>query len=218
MSDGQMITFSWELDESDFAALTAKLRELAGTKANTYIARALNKTATSARVKLGDKAQASYTVKSGGFKKDMQIDKASGGNLVATIRSYGDTLDVPKFKWSPGGKSGVKIDVVRSSLKSIKLNGNKSFVMKVGRVERDKKTGEKRKVMRKNRTTGQEEQAMTNLVFARVGKSRLPIWKMKSKSVPYMLGSENRVWGPTKPQIESDLQKYMKQQIAALLG
>lgn len=214
----QTITFSYELDQGDFAAITAKLRELAGNKANTYIARALNKTATSARVKLGNKAQASYTVKSGGFKEDMQIDKATAGNLVATIRSYGDTLDVPKFSWSPGGKSGVKIDVVRSGLKNITLNGNKSFVMKVGRVERDKKTGKKIPKMRKNRVTGEKTQVMANLVFARVGKSRLPIWKMKSKSVPYMLGSENRVWGPTRPQIESDLKKYMQQQIKALVG
>ena len=59
---------------------------------------------------------------------------------------------------------------------------------------------------------------MANLVFARVGRDRLPIIKIKSKSVPYMLGSENRVWGPTKPEIESALKKYMQQQIKALVG
>lgn len=214
----QAITFSYELDPGDFAVITEKLRDLAGNKANTYIARALNKTATTARVKLGDKAQASYTVKSGGFKKDMQIDKASAGNLVATIRSYGDTLDVPKFHWSPGGKSGVNIDVVKGGLKPIHKDDPKAFVMKVGRVERDKKTGVKKKLMRKNKQTGEDEQVMANLVFARVGRDRLPIVKIKSKSVPYMLGSENRVWGPTRPQIESALKKYMQQQIAALLG
>ena len=190
MSDGQMITFSWELNEGDFAALTAKLRELAGTKANTYIARALNKTATSGRVKLGDKAQASYTVKSGGFKKDMQIDKATAGNTVAIIHSEGNTLDVPKFKWTHP-KSGVKIDVVRSSLKPMHKYGNTAF-------------------HGKKKLNGQ--------VYVRKGEARLPIEKLKTKSVPYMIGSDNRVWGPIRPQIESDLQKYMKQQIAALLG
>lgn len=219
MSDGQMITFSWELDEGDFAALTAKLRELAGTKVNTYIARALNKTATSARVKLGDKARASYTVKSTGFKEDMQIDRATAGNLTAVIHSNGDTLHVNKFKWSRnGGSHGVRIDVVRSGLKEMHLNGNKAFVIKVGRTKYNKKTKKREKVMRRNRVTGEMEQSMADIVFARPGKSRLPIYVMKSKSVPYMLGSENRVWGPTRPEIESDLQKYMKQQIAALLG
>lgn len=184
------IRFHYELDQGEFAALTAKLQELAGSKARTYIARALNKTATSARVKLANKARASYTVKSGGFKKDMQIDKASAGNLTAWIKSHGNTLDVPKFKWSRP-KSGVKIDVVKSGLKPIGKYGNKGFYG-LGKLN------------------GQ--------VYVRKGKDRLPVEKLKSKSVPYMLGSENRVWGPARSQIESDLQKYMRQQIAQLLG
>ena len=186
----QAITFSYELDNGDFSVLTAKLRELAGNKANTYIARALNKTATSARVKLGNKAQASYTVKSGGFKKDMQIDKATAGNLVAVIHSEGNTLDVPKFKWSHPA-SGVKIDVVRSGLKPMGKYGNTAFYGK-------------------GKLNGQ--------VYVRKGKARFPLEKLKSKSVPYMIGSDNRVWGPTSPQIESDLKKFMEQQIKALIG
>ena len=55
-------------------------------------------------------------------------------------------------------------------------------------------------------------------VYVRQSSSRLPIEKLKSKSVPYMLGSENRVWGPMRPSIEADLQKYMRQQIAMLVG
>lgn len=184
------VEFTFELDKGEFAVITAKLRELAGNKARTYIARALNKTATSARQKLASKAQASYTVKTGGFKKDMQIKRATAGDLEAIIRSHGDTLDFPKFKWSHP-KSGVKIDVVRSGLKSVHKNGNTAFYGK-GKLN--------------------------GLAYVRRGQSRLPIEKLKSKSVPYMLGSEPRVWGPTRPQIESDLKKYMNQQIKALLG
>lgn len=186
----QAMHFTYELDQGDFAVLTAKLHELAGNKARVYIARALNKTATSARVKLATKAQASYTVKSGGFKKDMQIDRATPGTLVATAKSHGNTLDVPKFKWSHP-QSGVKIDVVRTGLKPLTKYGNKAFVGG-GRAN--------------------------NKVYVRRSRHRLPIEKLKSKSVPYMLGSENRVWGPMRPQIESDLQKYMRQQIALLVG
>lgn len=187
---GQAFNFTYKLDEGDYARLTQKLNELAGPKARVYIARGLNKTATSARVKLAQKAQASYTVKSGGFKKDMRIDKASAGNLVATIHSNGDTLEVKKFSYSTP-KSGVKIDVVRSGLKPIIKYGNKAFIG-LGSAN------------------GQ--------VYVRTGPKRLPIEKIKSKSVPYMLGSENRVWGPMRPQIGSDLQKYMNQQIALLMG
>jgi len=185
----ESIQFTYKLDEGEFAELTRKLNELAGNKAGKYIARALNKTATSARVKLGGKAQESYTVKSGGFKKDMRIDKATAGNLVAVIHSEGNTLDVPKFKWSHP-KSGVKIDVVKSGLKTMGKYGNTAF------YGRGKLNGQ---------------------VYVRKGKDRLPIEKLKSKSVPYMLGSD-RVWTPTEGEIGSDLKKYMEQQIALLVG
>lgn len=185
----QTIHFTYSLDQGDFAVLTAKLRELAGTKANTYIARALNKTATSARTKLAAKAQASYTVKSGGFKKDMTIEKASAGKLVAVIKSSGNTLDFPKFKWSHP-KSGVKIDVTKSGLKSVHKYGNTAFYG-LG--------------------------SLHGKAYVRRGKARTPIEKLKSKSVPYMLGAE-RVWTPTEGEIGSDLKKYLGQQIKLLIG
>lgn len=186
---GQVINFTYKVDEGDLSKITQKLNDLAGDKAKTYMARALNKTATSARVKLAGKAQESYTVKTGGFKKDMQINNASAGNLVAVIHSDGNTLDVKKFHYSTP-KSGVKIDVVRSGLKHIRKYGNMAFIGK-GKAN--------------------------NQVYVRRGSSRLPIEKIKSKSVPYMIGSENRVWGPMRPQIGADLQKYMNQQIALLM-
>ena len=199
--NGQAIEFEFRLDEGEFAALTQKLRDLSGNKARTYIARALNKTATSARVKLANKAQASYTVKSGGFKKDARIEKASAGNLTAYIKSEGKTLNVHNFKWlaNPSnrkGSSAVKIDVVRSGLKQMGMNGNKAFTYKQA-----KKAG-----------------GYANLVFVRPQRARLPIFIMKSKSVPYMLGNDQRVWLPTRPQIESDLKKFMQQQIKQLVG
>lgn len=182
----QSIKFSYELEQGSYAALTAKLRELAGTKANTYIARALNKTATTARVKLATKAQSSYTVKSAGFKQNMQIQKASAGNLVAEIHSDGETLSATKFKWSQS-KAGAKIDVVKSGLKHLGPAGRRAF-------------------------------SYNGAIFVRTSSARLPIEKKKSKSVPYMIGSDNRVWGPMRPQIGSDLEKYMKQQIKYLIG
>ena len=187
---GQMVNFTFTVDEADYAQIMQKLNDLAGDKARVYMARALNKTATSARVKLAQKAQQSYTVKTAGFKKDMQIDKASSGNLVAVIHSDGNTLEVKKFHYS-APKSGVKIDVVRTGLKPITKYGNKAFIGKG---------------------------SANNQVYVRLGKPRTPIEKVKSKSVPYMIGSENRVWGPMRPQIGSDLQKYMNQQIALLMG
>ena len=187
----QQIHFTYDLEQASFAALTNKLRELAGTKANTYIARALNKTAVTARKKLASKAQDAYTVKTRGFNSEMQIKKATSGDLVAEIKSHGNTLDVDKFHWSKGGKkTGAKINVVKAGLKPIHKNEPKAFV---------------------------GGGSANGKVYYRKGKSRLPIEKVKSKSVPYMIGS-NRVFVPTRSEIESDLKKYMQQQIKALLG
>lgn len=210
----QSIKFSYELEQGSYAALTAKLRELAGTKANIYIARALNKTATTARQKLAQKAKEAYTVKSRGFKSDMQIKKANAGNLVAEINSTGFPLSMKDFKHSFSRPNPTMADIVKSGLKSVYKYGNKAFVgsgdlnghvyVRTGKAAKRYK-GQKSDVYRSKRGRG-------------VPKSREGLEKLFSKSVPYMIGSDNRVWGPMRPQIGSDLEKYMKQQIKFLIG
>lgn len=76
----------YQVDEQMLKEVQAKLGEMS-RKAPTVISRALNKVAVTARVDLANKAQATYTVKSGGFKKDMTIRKASAGRLEAVIHS-----------------------------------------------------------------------------------------------------------------------------------
>ena len=78
----------YQVDEQMLEEVQAKLGEMS-RKAPTVISRALNKVAVTARVDLANKAQATYTVKSGGFKKDMTIRKASAGRLEAVIHSQG---------------------------------------------------------------------------------------------------------------------------------
>ena len=210
------IEFTFELDQGEFAAITAKLQELAGNKARTYIARALNKTAITARNKLAKKARESYSVKSRGFKSDMQIKKASAGDLTAIIRSHGDTLAIPQFKYSFSRPNPAKVDIVKSGLKPIIKYGNKAFLGQ-GRLSGGKhvfvRTGNAAK--RYNGINRSDYKARTG---RNIAASREGLEKIKGKSVPYMLGSRNRVWEPTRPQIESDLKKYMNQQIKALIG
>ena len=67
----------YQVDEQMLEEVQAKLGEMS-RKAPTVISRALNKVAVTARVDLANKAQATYTVKSGGFKKDMTIRTLSG--------------------------------------------------------------------------------------------------------------------------------------------
>lgn len=196
------MTFTYELEKATWESLCRRLEQIAGSKARVYIARALNKTATTTRVRMISKMQAAYTVKTGGARSDLRLSPANAGNLVAIMRSNGTTLHVNKFHWSTnGGSHGVRIDVVRSGLKEMHHNGNKAFVYRQAR--RSKADGGKG--------------GYSNLVFAREGSARLPIAILKSKSVPYMFGS-HRVWTPMTPQVQSDLEHYMLQQIEMLLG
>ena len=212
MSGQQMITFDYRLDEGEFAALTEKLNELAGSKARTHIARALNKTATTARVKLANKARESYTVKSRGFKGDMQIKKASAGNTVAIIRSQGSPLSMKEFKYSFSRPNPVRADIVQTGFKNVVKYGNKAF-RGTGRLGGNVyvRTG---KPAKRYKGIGLERYKKAG---KSIPKSREALEKLFSKSVPYMLGS-HRVWMPSSLEIQSALKRYMEQQIKQLLG
>ena len=178
-----MITY--QVDQASLQRVQRKLGTMQ-SKAPIVISRALNKTAVSARQRLATRAQAAYTVKSGGFKKDMQIKKASSGNLVAEIRSQGRPLKITKFKYS-APQSGAKADITKSGLKALVMGNIKAF----------KRNGQ---------------------IFQRRSAARLPIKVLSSNSSPKMIGSEKRVYGIVKPNIESDLRKYMEAQIKLLVG
>ena len=97
----------YQVDEQMLEEVQAKLGAMKA-KAPTVISRALNKVAVTARVDLANKAQATYTVKSGGFKKDMTIRKASAGRLEAVIHSEGRPLDIDRFHITAPKKTGAK--------------------------------------------------------------------------------------------------------------
>lgn len=183
-----MITY--QVDQASLQRVQRKLGTMQ-SKAPIVISRALNKTAVSARQRLATRAQAAYTVKSGGFKKDMQIKKASSGNLVAEIRSQGKPLKIVKFKYS-ASSSGAKADITKSGLKPLIMGNIKAF-----------------RATMKSGHSG---------IFQRRSAARLPIKELYSNSIPKMIGSEKRVYGIVKPNIESDLRKYMEAQIKLLVG
>lgn len=210
--NGGQVNVTYKLDPAEWQALVLKLNELAGPKARTHIARALNKTAVSARLKLGRKAQESYTVKMGGFRKDMQIEKATSGNLVATIQSHGKPLSIPKFKYTFSRPNPTKVDIVKSGLKPLSKYGNKSFLGE-GRIAGNVYVRTDKPAKRYKGMPVSRYKARTGRTVKREG-----LEKLMGKSVPYMLGSDNRVYGPLRPQIQADLSKFMNQQIKMLLG
>lgn len=53
-------------------------------------------------------------------------------------------------------------------------------------------------------------------IYQRVGNERKPLKKLKSNSIPKMIGNEQRVYGIVKPSIDRNLQHYVEQQIELL--
>ena len=170
----------YQVDEQMLEEVQAKLGEMS-RKAPTVISRALNKVAVTARVDLANKAQATYTVKSGGFKKDMTIRKASAGRLEAVIHSQGRPLDIDKFHVTAPQKAGAKANIIKGNIKAFKGKGD-----------------------------------LHGKIYQRVGKERKPIKKLKSNSIPKMIGNEEKVYGVVKPSIDRNLQHYVEQQIELL--
>lgn len=125
-----MITF--ELDKASLEYVQKRLGSMQ-KKAPIVISRALNKTAVSARQRLATRAQEAYTVKSGGFKSDMKIKRATSGNLVAEIKSKGKPLKITKFKYS-APSSGAKADITKSGLKALIMGNIKAFKGKNGLI------------------------------------------------------------------------------------
>ena len=179
----------YQVDEQMLEEGQAKLGEMS-RKAPTVISRALNKVAVTARVDLANKAQATYTVKSGGFKKDMTIRKASAGRLEAVIHSQGRPLDIDKFHVTAPQKAGAKANIIKG-------NGLKQLIK--GNIKAFKGKGD-----------------LHGKIYQRVGKERKPIKKLKSNSIPKMIGNEEKVYGVVKPSIDRNLQHYVEQQIELL--
>ena len=159
-----------------------------GSKAPQVMAKALNKTAKQARRRLSDKAREAYTIKTGKFNASMKIKNASGGNLVAIINSEGRPEKLSHFKNS-APKSGAKAQVVAAGGLKPLIKGNiKAW------------------------------KGLNGLIWQRVGQPRLPIKALSSNSIPKMIGTERRVYGIVKKNIQSDLQKNIEYQIKRLVG
>ena len=179
----------YQVDEQMLEEVQAKLGEMK-SKAPTVISRALNKVATTARVDLANKAQATYTVKTGGFKKDMEIRKATAGRLEAVIHSQGRPLDIDRFHVTAPQKAGAKANIIKG-------NGLKQLIK--GNIKAFKGKGK-----------------LNGKIYQRVGNERKPLKKLKSNSIPKMIGNEEKVYGVVKPSIDRNLQHYVEQQIELL--
>lgn len=148
---------------------------------------AVNDTARDAKKNLAKKAQETYAVKQGRFTKAMKTQNATLSDPTATINVTGEQMELKDFKVSPATyKTGPdKPDILKakvllsSSMKGLIKSNNKAFLVKFrsGHVS----------------------------VAQRYYKSRLPIKKLLSNSIPTMIGSKERVFGVLEPEIYNTL-------------
>ena len=201
---------SFEFDQVSVQKIEKRLGKMK-SEAPRALKNALNATAKDARKDLAHKAQETYAVKMGGFNSQMKIKPANTGNLVAIIETHGEHLEFKYFSVQGGrGPSGPPLTVLINK----KHGGRKT-------VERGFKNniaarGQTRKKATAKGAAG--SQVVANRAAQRLGASRLKIKKLFSVSVPQMIGNERDVYGVVEPNILSNLQKNVDNQVAKILG
>ena len=161
------------------------------------IAHAVNKTLDSTVTQVKKEVAAEYTVKQKDISKAITRKRASVSNLTGAAIAEGGQVALYKFKHTPNEppprqryKQPVKSQVKKNgSKKVVKHNGNKAFIQT---------------------THG------NNMIFAREGKSRLPIKKLFAISVPQMITDKNDSKGSIqriKARTEEMLEKKIEQEI-----
>ena len=173
-----------EVDKADLRRVYSALGKI-GNDAPKVICRGINKTASSSKTQLSERARAVYTVKSGKFKSNMNIQKATYSRLEAEVQAKGRPLSITSFK-TTAPKSGAK----GNGLKALNMGGINAF-------------------KGQGRLNGQ--------IYQRRSKSRFPIKKLSSNSVPIMIGNE-KVYDQLEPKIKQMLYKNIEAQIKFLVG
>lgn len=181
-----------EVDKTDLKNVQRRLGNLE-RKAPMVVARALNKTAVSARQQLATQTKKVYTYKKS-VREQMDIRKASVGNLSALIESLGKPHNLTSFTYSARKKKG-------ASAAQLKGGGKKMLV------------GPKGIKAWKTTATGGKGGGL----LQREGKERYPLKFLSGTSTPKMIENE-KVYGTVNPEIQEKLRKNIDNQIKLLVG
>ncbi|MCT8975498.1 phage tail protein [Clostridium sp. CX1] len=171
--------------------LQKKLEEVP-KKVPIVTARAINRSASTAKTQAGRLIRETYIVKQRDVTSTIKIKNASSENLSAEIKSTGSVLELMKFKVRankslPAHGRYAVVSVKKGSSKMI----NGSFVTSMGNSH-------------------------TN-VFTRVSKKRLPIRGHYGPSVPQMLGNEN-VISKIEEKAAEVLETRLEHEVSRVLG
>lgn len=159
---------------------------------------ALNATARKVRKQLVKDAKGQYAIKDTGILKDEKqgapkVLTATAASMSATVRSRGPMQDIMAFMTRPNQGTGAAAAQVLASggMKPLEMSNLKAFVTKFA-------SGHVAIVQRK-------------------GAERLPVKKLLSPAVPFMLGNET-VRGQAAALAYETLQSEIDKQIQKVLG
>lgn len=194
----------FEFDERLLKVIEDALGDLK-SESRKVLKNAVNKTAKQAKADLAQKAQETYVVKKGRFTKAMDTKNATTGNPEAVIKVTGEQLELKDYKVSPATMRGknrpdvVKAKVLLSSGLKPLAASTKAFLVTFQNTSKSGKSS--------SHTT----------VAQRYGKSRFPIKKLLSNSIPKMIGSQERVYGIVEPDIYDNLMANVQAEIRKVL-
>lgn len=178
-----------EVDKSDLRRVYNALGKI-GNDAPKVICRGINKTASKSKTQLSDRIKAVYTVKPGKVKSNMYVRRATYSRLEAEVRAKGRPLSIVSFK-TTAPKTGAKASIIKGNgLKELNMGGIKAF---------------------------KGDSNLNGQIYQRRGKSRYPLKKLTSNSVPVMVGNE-KVYDQLEPKIKQMLYKNIEAQIKFLVG
>lgn len=216
------------MDRKDLLYVMSRLKGVE-EKAPRVIKNALNHTAKKARKELAAGAQASYTVKSGGFNSRMKVKNATMRNPTAVIWVKDRTLTIGRFHTS-APKSGGKADIVRAGLKplTLPLGGSKKKKNRAGGVKRSLKMLKAplrslKKLVRNNKDEGKFAKAFKRkgLIMQRETGERYPVKVLRSVSVPKMMEKvykgERGIRGALEPVLGKTLYEEVETEIKKVI-
>ncbi len=187
-----MQTINIELDQADVNALDRRLKWMR-EEAPRALRNAINRTATAAKKELTAKTRQIYTYgkKNKDITSHMTMKRANVGDLTAIIYVRGGSEEMREFDVSGGVGHGNTLKALINTANGAKGFGSKGFQNQVGGYYGP---------------------------FVREGRSRLPIKKLYSLSVPSMVGNQGQVYGPTEPMIMARLKTEVNAAADRILG
>lgn len=147
---------------------------------------AINRTIQAVGTDMKRETVKNYEIKSGDVQKTLKINRASASNMQANAQSTGKQLGLFHFKVMPRKRPTKRIKYVK-----VKIKKSDSY--------KEIKTNPKAFIAEKNAPN----------VFKRKGKSRLPIERLTSLSIPQMISNPK-----TLEQIQKNAQETLEKRTA----